>query len=140
MLLGLALLVTGQVRSEESAAETEVLTFVLNRAETSEETGGEGSDYKDRSNVLIKFNLILGGDGGEVSEESPSPEEHIEDVGDTSQVDDKQTINTSVCGCKMSVLEDTAFRRFLILLFCVCPLHDFQILSFLFHVVVTAQQ
>ena len=47
LLLGLALLVTGQVRSEESAAET----------------GGEGSDYKDRSNVLIKFKLFLGGDG-----------------------------------------------------------------------------
>lgn len=38
-MLALALLVTGPVRSEVEAAETEVISFVLNHADTSEETG-----------------------------------------------------------------------------------------------------
>ena len=118
LLLGLALLVTGQVRSEvESAAETEVLNFVLNHADTSEETGGEGFDYK--ADVMINFNLFLGGD---VEDEFSKklPEEHNEDKSqsDITQVYVAHENLNDRCGCKKSVLEDTVLKFYYFVFVC----------------------
>ena len=107
LLLSLALLVTGQVRGEvEADGKTEALTFVLNHADTSDGTGGEGSAYKVLSNVIINFILFSGGED-EVSEDSH--EEHTEEARYTSQVDDVAHANYD-CGCKKSALADTVFK------------------------------
>ena len=107
LLLSLALLVTGQVRGEEEAAgKTETLTFVLNHADTSDGTGGEGSVNKSRSNVIINFILFV---GGEVEVSEDSLEKHTEDTSYTSQVDDVAHANYD-CGCKKSALADTVFK------------------------------